>query len=474
MDPDPVATPKCATVPLPQSTPVKIGTSTTCPFTTNQKFRIPSCTAMAEEIAKFIVGPMPAQEFLDDFFPTKKLRGLSQVPLFMPGCYDDTLRAKYEVDAYEPFVSASKKPSFTYFNAIPIVFKIAATAQFLPDLRLVDTSSNPDGNPRSSLPFKIKPDVTIYPGGTNEEKTDSSISEIFTEFKWNIQDDPFCDVHNVGSSESDSRQSFLHDTQAGKDTLGQITSYAAAQLGAQFRTHAYSVFILRDTARILQWDRSGTIVTEAIKYNEDCFLAEFFRRYSKASPAMRGKDMSASLPTALQAQSARKALELDPSIPLVKLSIPSGAGNTLHYFVVPAPSATLYTPPGRATRGFKAYDISHRNVVFLKDSWRIDLPDIHKEGSVYKILNEAEVANVPQCIVSGDILIDDYHATKTNFYTEKPWACRSGAQFIPHQHCRLVLDVLGRVLHEYSSSYEMVSAVRNALIGEWYNSARSR
>jgi hypothetical protein len=45
---------------------------------------------------------------------------------------------------------------------------------------------------------------------------------------------------------------------------------------------------------------------------------------------------------------------------------------------------------------------------------------------------------------------------------------------IPHQHCRLVLDVVGHLLYEYSSSYEMVSTVRDALIGEWYNSARSR
>jgi hypothetical protein len=75
-------TPKCATVPLPQSTPIKNTIPTTCPFTTNQKFRIPSCTAMASEIANFILGLMPPQAFLDDFFPTNKLWGLSQVPFY--------------------------------------------------------------------------------------------------------------------------------------------------------------------------------------------------------------------------------------------------------------------------------------------------------------------------------------------------------------------------------------------------------
>jgi hypothetical protein len=111
------------------------------------------------------------------------------------------------------------------------VCQIAATEDFLPDLRIVDTSLYPDCNPKSTIPFHIKPDVSVYPGGTNKEKTNSLIAEIFTEFKWNTIDDPFCGVHDVGSS---SCQSFLHDTQAGKDTLGQITSYAAAQLGAQF------------------------------------------------------------------------------------------------------------------------------------------------------------------------------------------------------------------------------------------------
>jgi|SRR5258705_13747299 hypothetical protein len=105
-------TPKCTTAPLPQSTPIKTTSSTLCPFTTNQKFRIPSRTAMASEMANFIIGPMPPQEFLDDFFPTNKLRGLSHVPVFTPGVYDDTLSCQQELDAYKPFVSAFKNPAF--------------------------------------------------------------------------------------------------------------------------------------------------------------------------------------------------------------------------------------------------------------------------------------------------------------------------------------------------------------------------
>jgi ABC-type glycerol-3-phosphate transport system substrate-binding protein len=41
------------------------------PFTTNQKYQIKSYTTLAAEMQKYLVGPMPAQEFLDEFFPTQ-------------------------------------------------------------------------------------------------------------------------------------------------------------------------------------------------------------------------------------------------------------------------------------------------------------------------------------------------------------------------------------------------------------------
>ena len=91
-------------------------------------------------------------------------------------------------------------------------------------------------------------------------------------------------------------KSFLKDTKKATDTLGQITSYAAIQLGSQFHTHIFSVLIVRDLARIIRWDRSGAIVTEAIFYNQSSLLINFFRHYSQAPPEMRGIDQSVSDP----------------------------------------------------------------------------------------------------------------------------------------------------------------------------------
>ena len=83
------------------------------------------------------------------------------------------------------------------------------------------------------------------------------------------------------------------------------------------------------------------------------------------------------------------------------------------------------------------------------------------------MLMKASVRNIPRCLASGDITTDKYHATITKDYTTAPWACYTGAHFVPHQHYRLVLDVIGRTLIKFESSYEMVTAVRDALTGEF-------
>ncbi|KAF8219911.1 hypothetical protein L208DRAFT_1336793 [Tricholoma matsutake] len=136
------------------------------------------------------------------------------------------------------------------------------------------------------------------------------------------------------------------------------------------------------------------------------------------------------------------------------------------YYIAASPRVTLYTPPGCATRGFPAYDISRCVPVFMKDSWRVDIPDIWAEGLIYNKLKAAGVHHVPDCLSSGDILTNRYHATKTFKYINVPWACYLTAHFVPHRHYHLTLDVIGCSLTTFRSSYEMVSVVHDAIIGK--------
>ena len=222
---------------------------------------------------------------------------------------------------------------------IYIIFKVESMQIFTPNLRVVKSSSIVDSNPCSDFSFKIKLDVSVYCANSDPNvKTDSSLAEVFIKFKWSHGDNPFCDPYDISCphcEKSNIAESFLHETKSANDTLGQITSYAAAQPSSQYCTYVYSVSIVKNMARILQWDRLGTIVTEAIHYNESLLLAEFFCCYLVASPVMCGKDKLVSLPTPVEVIEARQALGLGDDVPLVKLQVPGAHGPL--YFITSAP-----------------------------------------------------------------------------------------------------------------------------------------
>lgn len=102
---------------------------------------------------------------------------------------------------------------------------------------------------------------------------DVAHAELLIKFKWHSADDLFCDTYLPDNA---NRTTVMRTSKASADTIGQITSYAAAQLGSQFRTCIYSILIIKDYARLIQWDRMGAIVTKPIHCNTNSLLANFF------------------------------------------------------------------------------------------------------------------------------------------------------------------------------------------------------
>ena len=246
-----------SSLPLPQSTPVKTSTSSLLSFTTTQKYCVESCTALAEEVKKHLVGLMPPKEFLKMFFPLDKISQETEAKVFKVGCYKDPVQAVKERLAYGPFVSplnGHPQPALM----VRLDFKIKTTETFMPGFSAVNSSNYPDCHQSSKFPFKVKPNISVYAGCKPSYLTESVSVEIFIEFKWNNANDPFCD---------NTWKTFAHPSKNANNTLGQITSYAALHLAAQFRTYVYSILIIRHLARILCWDRSGTIMMEAFKYD---------------------------------------------------------------------------------------------------------------------------------------------------------------------------------------------------------------
>jgi hypothetical protein len=296
---------------------------------------------------------------------------------------------------------------------------------------------------------------------------DSSLAEFFIEFKASNQD-PFRTSSKSSSNKALSPDSLLMDMAEGpaSNVAGQITAYATLILGNQYRTHTFLVLILRDFARLLRWDRGGVVVTERFDYDHYPYLFQFLVRYDHAGRDMRGHDETVHNATDEQQTGARATVdELKDVKRLVTVAIKD------HYYVIRAPFARREIPVGRWTRTSIAYDVQMKKRVFLKDSWRVALPGIDREGDIYHTLQQAKVPNVPLCLDSGDIGNITYHNTQTHKFMDVTLNPAS-KQITPHCHHRLVLDTVGRELHCFRCSKEMVRAIHASLIGKYIISYR--
>ncbi|KAF9268459.1 hypothetical protein L218DRAFT_1047548 [Marasmius fiardii PR-910] len=272
----------------------------------------------------------------------------------------------------------------------------------------------------------------------------------FGEFKIADSDEPFDD---------NQKHPFEKDTLSAHETRGQLIFYATEIQGSQHRTHVFSFFINQTSCRLIYWSRSGAVVTNAFNYTREDWLLQFFWRISHATDDIRGIDTSFSFvpPSAIIAQAAREALQLECSEPLYKVSVDdSQSGQTTHYVVgKPFIDRGVY-PTGRATRCFEAYCCQTKQVVFLKDVWRVEGYD--PEGSTYLKLHQAGVRNIANLLAAGDV-----PGPTHRFVDISDHALWGKIKLRPQQH-RLVLDVIGKPVKEFESTWEMVNAVYHAFI----------
>ena len=63
--------------------------------------------------------------------------------------------------------------------------------------------------------------------------------------------------------------------------LAHIQSYSTLVFDKQHRTHHFTVMFFGDMARIIRWDRSGTVVTQKFNYKTDsAILGRFLWRFA--------------------------------------------------------------------------------------------------------------------------------------------------------------------------------------------------
>jgi hypothetical protein len=271
----------------------------------------------------------------------------------------------------------------------------------------------------------------------------------FMEFKNSQADEPF----------SINGTMFERDTAAARDTRGQIAVYNTSISASQFRTRVLSVFINQSTCRLMCATRSGTFVTESFDYTKDPSLAVFFWRLSHSSAETRGIDTTFERVAEVSAEivQARQMLRLGRNETLYRVSVVDEETSQTTFYAVSDPFTTSHcTPTGHGSRCFRVYDLQRKRVVLLKDNWRVDGYD--PEGKTYRALNLNKVRNIPGLITAGNV-------------SEYPgWIC-GNEPFLQqekrrvHLHYRLVLDTVGHSLTHFTSTWQLVSVIYDALIG---------
>ncbi|KAF8902457.1 hypothetical protein CPB85DRAFT_1190619, partial [Mucidula mucida] len=79
----------------------------------------------------------------------------------------------------------------------------------------------------------------------------------------------------------------------GQKARGQISASAAMTMSLMFRGHLLTVVVVGGYARLVRWERRGSIVTNRFKYTEGpgaLILFEFYLRFAQLTRTQRGLD----------------------------------------------------------------------------------------------------------------------------------------------------------------------------------------
>ena len=230
-------------------------------------------------------------------------------------------------------------------------------------------------------------------------------------------------------------------------------------MAAQFRTHVFSLLILPKYARLLRWDRAGVIVTKEIPIDgSESALAEFYWRYSHATPDVRGHDTTVErVLNGVDAETARKKLNTKMGEKLFRLKLGENG-----YIVGKPTYMGASSPTGRSTRAFTAFCERDKKLVFLKDTWRVIISGQLPEHEIYEKLHKNNVRNIARLIKGADIL---EHKTITHEATEK-FPNKNFSTIRKFRHYRLALEDVGHDLRKISKVKDLMKVIRDATIGK--------
>ncbi|TBU26898.1 hypothetical protein BD311DRAFT_846743 [Dichomitus squalens] len=356
------------------------------------------------------------QQFLDELLP----RGPNT-----PEC------PQYEGN---PFESLSEADTKVEIEVQDLFMHAVTSGQLSPRLVMCRSEARPDSLDMDSTRQKVdaaffRPDVA--PDDGRPHWVDQDVPVEFKSRKEGNKLDPFDDRNNL-KLESDAAKR--------KHSRGQIISYAELLLALQPRVFLFMLLIMGRRFRLLRWDRGGVIITASTDYyKHPRLLCDFLWRISHFSPAQLGYDTTATripLRPDLTNELDDILAELEPLVvdhnprdldeklpdryvwkhaftlfaaslkvkewPRYKIWMNDKNGKPRCY-LVGKPVVDSRGVTGRITRGYAAYDVADRRLVWLKDTWRTWYEGVETEGDVVLRLNGAQIESVPTVVCHGDV-----------------------------------------------------------------------
>ncbi|KZV65028.1 hypothetical protein PENSPDRAFT_756821 [Peniophora sp. CONT] len=340
--------------------------------------------------------------------------------------------------------------------------------------------------------FKFGPDVCFL--GTDmpmtaadEERLERLIGEIlcFGDLKSKNGHDPCLHI----TSASDRAKLYLKnipvvDSDMSFKVRGQFIAYARAICANSHRTHLYGFVVLPNHARLLYFDQSGVCYSELFEWRTTPHLSEFLQLFGAASDVRRGID------TSVEKISTKDELVADAETIFCEAkasdSLPDGVEFKTVFETFKSDSATYWrcnvyddrlkifhrvltyrvhssTPyfAGRASRGFIAVDLDRRAVIYMKRSWRINLPSFPKERDTYHEFAEAGVPHLPDCYFGGDVPRHSGELAKKYFEWKK--TAPAGATWVPSgEKMRFVHTKVSTYIDKHGEEDELKEARRGA------------
>ncbi|KAI6116486.1 hypothetical protein F5141DRAFT_1213080 [Pisolithus sp. B1] len=333
-------------------------------------------TTLIDETKDRYVGPVEPWQFLQDYLPC-----LNSMPT-------PPLKEKELEELKKATKATSEKQMYQSFKD--------TLKRFAKDMEFMETSKNLAED--DSVPG-AKPDFCLYEiakNPKNPEKTDFSAVELCIELKRGVSWDPFKDF-DLKKNKGGSSDPFESDTVIANDTRGQITSYVVRQFYSQHRFFTFSVVVFGDHARLVQWDRSGAVISAGFNYVDNVnLLVEFLWRFSHLSPADRGRDPTMSPASKLSevtAQKIRKTLNLKVGTSLLKFDVPHKDEYKSFYGPhFPHPVRSLI---GQSTRTVPVCELDTEEpgkMAFLKEYWRP--AGVWGEVEVYEHLKKYDIPHI--------------------------------------------------------------------------------